>query len=123
VTNVSNVELTRRLRELRERGDGKLLTAIAALTSAVEAVNAKTRRGGGILSFLVLGAQNLDITWSTPFPDDQYGVWIQTSSASPAQVHAVPVPATKTAEGIRVTVVAALAVGDVVVDVIAERSA
>lgn len=98
-------------------------TILKQLADDLAKVNDKTRRGFGTLNFLALGSQNLDIVWSSPFPDDQYGVWIQTSSASPAQVHAIPLPATKTAAGITVTVVAALAVGDVIVNVLAERSA
>lgn len=100
-----------------------LNTRISKLATDLAAVNDKTRRGGGTLDFNASGSQTLDIVWSKPFPDDKYGVLIQTSSASPAQVHAVPNLGTKTAAGITVTVVAGSAVGSVVVEVQAERSA
>lgn len=56
------------------------------------------------------------------FPDDQYGVWVQLYTGNPAQVHAVPLLATKTAAGISVSVAAASAVGNVGVDVLAVRT-
>lgn len=101
-----------------------LSTRIAKLATDLAAVNDKTRRGGGTLDFSIAGgAQTLDVVWSKPFPDTQYGVIIQTSSASPAQVHAIPLYQTRTAAGITVQVNAGTTVGAVIVEVQASRSA
>jgi hypothetical protein len=107
-------ELDRRIRDLRAQ--------IRALADAITAVNDKTRRAAGTVTF-GSSPQTVAVVWSKPFPDDQYGVWYAIYTTSPAQVHAVPLPATRTAGGISFSVTAAAAVGDVTLDVFAERSA
>jgi hypothetical protein len=107
-------ELDRRIRDLRAQ--------IRALADAITAVNDKTRRGGGTLTFNASGSQTLDIVWVKPFPDNAYGIYTTLITTSPAQVHWTYAPITKTTTGVTVTVVAASAVGDVVVDVVAQRT-
>lgn len=108
-------DLQRQLRDLDKRSAAKLATAIIALER-------RTQRAGATLNFAASGAQQLDLTWPQTFPDDQYGVWVQLYTGNPAQVHAVPLLATKTAAGISISVTAASAVGNVGVDVLAVRT-
>lgn len=96
---------------------------IKKLADLLAKVEDKERRASGSTEFLASGSQNVDIVWSKPYPDTFYGVWIQLYTTNPAQVHAVPLPATKTASGITIAVVAAAAIGTVTVDVLAERTA
>lgn len=107
-------ELQRQIRDLR--------ALLAKQAQAITALNNKTRRGTGNTTFAAAATQTIDIVWSSPFPDDQYGVWVTLYTTNPAQVHQVPSLASKTAGGITVTVVAASGVGNVIADVLAERT-
>jgi len=106
--------------QLEKRLDG-LSNRIKTLADTIAAVNDKTRRGGGTVTFGI-SPQTLEVVWSKPFPDDKYGIWATLITATPAQVHWTYAPITKTATGVTLTVTAASAVGDVIVDVLAERT-
>lgn len=111
-------DMQRQLRDLAAR----ITKQIQTLADAIAAVNAKTRRAAGSTDFAAAGSQSVAITWLKEFPDDQYGVWPTIYTTNPAQVHCVPLPGTKTAAGITLTVVAASAVGTVTLDVLGVRT-
>jgi len=112
------VAIAGRLKGIRTTIDAKL----KKLADDIIAINGKTKRAGGLVNFAAAGSQPFDLVWSTPFPDDTYGVWVTLISATPAQVHWTYALVNKTAAKVTINVVAASAVGDVVIDGLAVRT-
>lgn len=100
--------------------------AIAALATALAAVNAKTQRTGAAVGGLAVGNVDVAITWPNTWPDTLYGVIINITSGTGAlgSLDATLKAGTKTIDGCVVTVAntGASAVGAFGLDVVGIRT-
>ena len=106
----------------------RLVGAVKAIRGQVKALavaeQLRTKRAVVNLSPLAIGTQDVEISWPIPFADDTYwvGVELVTGAAGIGTTHAQLKPATRTADGCTITVVADAVVAVAFLDVVAIKT-